>query len=488
MKKFLIRGGLSPFDNFSPLQVLSQNAIGDNVGNLLYAYGCFRTLFSEDTSLELDYYKGEQGYSQKQIDEINESYDGYLIPLADAFRPDFRTKLTIYTSLIRRLKIPVYLLGVGLRAPYEPNLQESFPFDAEVRDFIKAVLEHSAIVGLRGQITGDYLKKLGFREEKDYTVIGCPSMYSRGRALPELRKDSLEKDSRISINFSAVTPDPVMEMLLANLKKYPNHCFTGQNIQDLRLLYTGIPHSNDHNALYPAALSHQLYQEDRVRFFVNVPSWFSHMKTIDFTIGGRLHGNVAGVLCGCAPLFIMQDARMRELAEYHHFPRIPAQDIKPEDDFQELLAKVDLCSHLRQQAANFDHFLWFLEQNGLEHIYQDDPSRRQAPLDLEMEKRTYEPAVSSVIACGPAEGLSRCQSYAADLKSQRDTLKNRNQALRQETRKLQGRLQETQQKLQVCEKKLKQCQNEKRELQDRIHHPTRMARYYAKAAVRRLHK
>lgn len=74
-------------------------------------------------------------------------------------------------------------------------------------------------------------------------------------------------------------------------------------------------------------------------FFVNVPSWFDWMAKQDFVIGGRLHGNVAGVLNGCAPLFIAQDARMRELLQYHQFPIIPAQEIKSTDDFADLAAR-----------------------------------------------------------------------------------------------------------------------------------------------------
>ena len=278
MKKFLIRGGISPFDNFSPLQVLCRNAIGENSGNLLYAYGCYRSFFSDDVSLELDYYKAERGCTQKEIDKINREYDAYLIPLADAFRSDFKQKLRNYTALINKLKIPVYLLGVGIRAPYEPNLKDGFSFDKEVKDFIKAVLNHSAIVGLRGQITADYLKSLGFKEEKDFTVIGCPSMYSKGRHLPEIRFSELKEDSRISVNFSNTTPENVLEMIFSNLKKYPDSCFVGQNINDLRLLYTGINYKDAQLKEYPATMENEIFVEDRVRFFVNVPSWFSYMK------------------------------------------------------------------------------------------------------------------------------------------------------------------------------------------------------------------
>lgn len=53
-------------------------------------------------------------------------------------------------------------------------MSNSFPFDEDVKEFIKAVLDRSAKVGIRGEITASYLKRLGFREEIDFTVMGCP--------------------------------------------------------------------------------------------------------------------------------------------------------------------------------------------------------------------------------------------------------------------------------------------------------------------------
>ena len=481
MKKFLIRGGISPFDNFSPLQVLCRNAIGENSGNLLYAYGCYRSFFSDDVSLELDYYKAERGCTQKEIDKINREYDAYLIPLADAFRPDFKQKLRNYTALINKLKIPVYLLGVGIRAPYEPNLKDGFSFDKEVKDFIKAVLNHSAIVGLRGQITADYLKSLGFKEEKDFTVIGCPSMYSKGRHLPEIRFSELKEDSRISVNFSNTTPENVLEMIFSNLKKYPDYCFVGQNINDLRLLYTGINYKDAQLKEYPATMENDIFVEDRVRFFVNVPSWFSYMKERDITIGGRLHGNIAGVLCGCAPIFIPQDARMRELVEYHQFPSIPSSLVEPNWDFKELVLRLDLQSHIRQQSRNFDHFIEFLDTNGLEHIFKDDIERKEAPLDEKMDGILYEPSVTSIVCSSPEEAIDRCREYAVSLSAQKDALKKRNANLTE--------------KLQISEKKcskllkdLRMSEQNLANAQELIKHPTKLTRYYLRAAKRKIKK
>lgn len=153
-KRFLMRGGMSPLDNMSPETVIKNNSIGGNSGNLLYAYGVYRTLLTEDTVIDMDYYSVERGYTDAEIAEINEKYDAYICPLADAFRDKFREKLLKYAEFFNKLTIPCYVIGVGLRAPYEPKIGSPRIFDAEVRQFVKAVLEKSSVIGVRGLITG----------------------------------------------------------------------------------------------------------------------------------------------------------------------------------------------------------------------------------------------------------------------------------------------------------------------------------------------
>src|SRR5699024_3108787 len=143
------------------------NSIGGNVGNLIYAYSVYRTLTTEGGTITPDYYK----IDHNKADEINEKYDCYIIPLADAFREAFRPHLRRYTKQFKKLKIPVIVVGVGLRAPFEPKLDEGFPFDEDVKACVNAVLDRSSIIGLRGEITSTYLTKLGFREGIDHTVI-----------------------------------------------------------------------------------------------------------------------------------------------------------------------------------------------------------------------------------------------------------------------------------------------------------------------------
>lgn len=109
-----MRSGMTPFDNFTPSKVIGQGSIGGNSGNLVYAYSIYRALMTEDTEIDSTYYRLD--YTDKEIDKINEEYDLFVMPLADGFREGFEEKLKAHTRLVRRLKIPVIVIGVGLRA------------------------------------------------------------------------------------------------------------------------------------------------------------------------------------------------------------------------------------------------------------------------------------------------------------------------------------------------------------------------------------
>ncbi len=323
MKNILIRSGMSPFDTFDATEVIAKNGIGGNVGNLVYQYSIFRNLMTEDTIITPDYYN----YDPARADEINEKYDAYVIPLADAFREQFVPALRKYTKLIKQLKIPVYVIGVGLRAPFEPKLNEGFSFDEDVKAFVSAVLEKSNMIGLRGEITSKYLSRLGFREGIDHTVIGCPSMYAFGREL-NIRKTNITKDSIVSVNSSKLSQKNVLDFITRSLEDYPNHYFIPQWMKELVLTYVGAPSLEDSSDNYPVNMSDSLYKNNRVRFFLNVPTWLDFLKQADLSFGARLHGNITATIAGTPSILIPKDARMRELTEYHGLTHVWWNDME----------------------------------------------------------------------------------------------------------------------------------------------------------------
>ena len=406
MKNILIRSGISPLDTFDAAYMIDKNSIGGNVGNLIYAYSVYRTLMKEDTNIVPDYYSTDPN----RADEINEKYDAYVIPLADAFRPNFIPLLRRYTKLIKKLKIPVFVIGVGLRAPFEPKLNEGFPFDKDVKAFVSAVLEKSNMIGLRGEITSEYLTRLGFREGVDHTVIGCPSMYTFGREL-KIRDTNITKDSMICVNSSMTSPENVLNFISRSMEEYPNYYFIPQWLKEMILVYAGSPSVPGNAENYPAKMSHPAYMNNRVRFFLNAPTWIDFMKQADLSFGARLHGNVTATIAGTPSIIIPKDARMRELAEYHNLTRVWWNDITDETKLEDLIESVDFKAPEKVQAKNFDNFISFLDKNKIPHNYQDGISPTKTPLDERLSEVKLKPPITPVSGISMEEMVARWEEY-----------------------------------------------------------------------------
>ena len=175
MKKILMRAAMNPLDNLDSAKVIAYNMIGGNAGNMLFSYSVARTLMREN--VVIDTTLTDKMFTDGEVDRINQEYDCFILPLANAFRITFQKELVCLIELIRRLTIPCIVIGVGVQAKVDDTMAQDFAFDELSKQFIKEILERSAMIGVRGEITAEYMKKLGFVEEKNFTVIGCPSMY-----------------------------------------------------------------------------------------------------------------------------------------------------------------------------------------------------------------------------------------------------------------------------------------------------------------------
>lgn len=410
--------------------MIVRNSIGGNVGNLVYAYSVFRTLMTEGTTITPDYYR----INPADAEQINTNYDMYIIPLADAFREDFVPSLRKYTQLIKKLTIPVVVIGVGLRAPFEPKLNEGFPFDEDVKAFVSAVLERSNMIGVRGEITAKYLSRLGFREGIDHTMIGCPSMYAFGREL-KIRETNITTESMVTVNSSRLSPKHVLDFITRSMKEFPNHYFIPQWRKEMILTYAGAPALAKPADNYPVSMEDPAYQNDRVRFFLNVPTWLDFLRKADLSFGARLHGNIAATIAGS--LLLPKDARMRELAEYHQLTHVMANEITDQTKLSELIETLDFHQPEKRQAQNFDHFISFLNQNELDHIYKEKAIPDTVPFDEKLSKTKLLPPVTTVSGCSSTETAKRWEALMAleNVKKEK-TIKD----LKKKVKKYQGTL------------------------------------------------
>ena len=414
-RKILIRAGLSPLDHSSVSDIIRNNMIGGNVGNLVYAYSLFRMLMTDpETVLVPDYYKAESGlFTDRYADRISEEYEMYLIPLPDAFRSDFVQGLENLTKFVRRLKIPAVIIGCGIKAKLTQDISRGYAFDDTVLAFLKAVLEHSPMIGLRGERTMEYVQHLGLIPEKDATVIGCPSMYAFGPELA-IREPCVQPDSKIIVTNNPYAPSKVHRFLRRVMEEYPQAFFIPQRQEELQEMYLGTPLSA--TALskaaakapdYPRTIHDEVFSSGRSAFYLDYRSWRNAVSDADLCIGPRLHGNITCLLSGVPSLLIAKDMRTQEAADYHRFSYILQDEITDETALPSLLNRIDVKKTCEAQRENFLHYTRFLSECGIRHIYEDPDHPKESVLDKKLEGRKYRPPVRPASSVPPVVRLLR---------------------------------------------------------------------------------
>ena len=313
-------------------------------------------------------------------DEINERFDVYVIPLANAFRASFEETLVRLTAVIEKLTIPVVVLGVGVQTAKSHAPGAIRPFDDSVKAFVRAVLDRSPSIGVRGETTQAYLDELGFR---DVEVIGCPSMFLHGDRLVVTKRPTLDRDARIGMG---ITPriSRLGPIVSHHLERYPNFEYIGQDIEALRLLLWGeSPPDDDGTGPLPSYPAHPLVRDDKSVFFVDPWPWIDHMRRTDFVFGTRIHGSIAAVLAGTPDRPARRTMRRTlELARYLEIPHRWLGDVGPDVDAADLYDEADFGPLMTGHARRFRTFTTYLEKSGLRHVFQpgEDPSLFDAQL------------------------------------------------------------------------------------------------------------
>lgn len=420
MNKILIRAGIAPYESYSVREICRNNRFGDNVGNLLYAYSLFRWLMiSEETAVIPDRYRPENGLvSDSEIHRINEEYDCYVIPLADAFRKNFEKHLRLLTEFVNRLRIPVVLIGGGMAARLEDPSHVNRAGDESIRAFLDAVLSRSAMAGFRGEYTLDYLKKLGYLPEQHITVIGCPSVYTfgpkAGMRSPDL--SAISESSPLIVTNNIFANTQTHRFLRRVIDAYPDYLFLPQRVEELRMVYWG--HDLDLAGLpkdrpeYPVSLSDPFYDANHALFPLSIRRWLSVAGKGAFAVGPRLHGGIACMLRHVPTLMIAKDYRMKEVADYHQFAYIEQSSLTEDSKLEELVSRADFRRFAKAHGANFAHYCGFLRANGLRFLYESigpdaAPGQTSSALDKKMRSSKQMDSVSPYTEVSAAERTAR---------------------------------------------------------------------------------
>ncbi|WP_375389403.1 polysaccharide pyruvyl transferase family protein [uncultured Amnibacterium sp.] len=366
MSRILLRAHKDPFEVASPARVFRRNMIGDNVGNLLFSSASYKLLQTEGTEVAVGTLKG----GKAEADRINGEVDHVVIPLANAFRHSYVETLDRMSETIENLTVPVTVLGVGAQLKLDGRVDRLDSVKDHVVRFVRAVLDKSPSIGVRGEFTHTYLQGLGFRE---VDLIGCPSIFLHGPGLRiEKRVPALTRSSRISMNLSPYVPGlgPIVER---HTERYPNLRYAAQHRDALGMLldkeHKAATHRTDQSVL-PTHHGHPLVRDHRTSFFVDPEPWMRYLGGFDYSFGTRIHGNIAALLAGTPATVLAHDSRTLELVRYYDIPHRTMKQVGPTTDAAELYAEADFTAFNARHAERFDVFASFLGEHGLRHVYQ----------------------------------------------------------------------------------------------------------------------
>lgn len=360
--RVLLRGYVDPRSTVTAAEVLEHDLIARNSGNLIFGEAAFQVLDRPDTDLTVTDFRGWW----RQADRINAEFDAVVLPFANAFRPEYLPTLRRFTRLVRRLTVPVTVLGIGAQSDLDYTFDPLAPVEDDVRDFVSAVLDRGPSIGVRGEFSAAYLAHLGF---SDVEVVGCPSVFRHGAALPPTRTTTLTRESPLAINLTPSVEHP--GLLAHHLDRYPNLAYVAQSGAELRTLLEGTTQARggpDH----PRDPADRVYAEGRTRFFLDAPSWIDFLRGVDFTFGTRIHGNVASLLAGTPAHVLAHDSRTRELSEYLGIPCTRVDRLVPGTDAAELHARSDPRPFQDGHAARLDRFRGYLDAHAVPHTLGTD--------------------------------------------------------------------------------------------------------------------
>jgi hypothetical protein len=407
MTRLLIRSGKDPFTPVVAESTLTQDVFNSNSGNYLFQHSVWKALSVEGAELVPNGTLSERvPPNPGDAARINEEFDHFVVPMANAFRPEFAPRLDRLSELLEDLTVPVTVTGIGAQAAHGQGAESLAAISDTVKRFVGLVLDRSASIGVRGEFTKAYLVGLGF-PESSVDIIGCPSLFLHGRDFRVDKKvPAISGDSRLALNL---TPEVagIGPFATAQAERHPHLTYIGQDAHDLRLLLWGIPFPHVVDPSVPVHLDHPLYQSDRMRLFLDTWTWYDFLATQDFAYGTRFHGNVAALLGGTPALLLAHDSRTLELAEYHRMPYVVMPELTADLKAEDLYERTDLSGFNAALPEGFDRYTAFLERNGLSHIWS--AGAEAGDFDERLATATFPPPVQPLVSSNGHEIASRLQ-------------------------------------------------------------------------------
>lgn len=383
-KRYLMRLGKTPFESVDAYRTLDRNTLGTNNGNLLYGAASHKLFSTQDTVVDANHYQ----INAAMADRVNDEYDGFILPLADCFRPTFEGELLRTAQFLERLTIPFMMMSGGAKLPLGGDPAALKKIEPTVKRFARAVLNGSSKLSVRGEVSAQYLRSLGFN---DVIAVGCPSMTLWGPGHQVDVPETLEQGAPVAYNVE--TKDPFGGDLIEDADRNYLATYMPQEHETLELMLWATEPYRETDHRLPLTASHQQFTAGRAEFYLDGYPWLERLGEMAFSFGARAHGNIAAVLGGTPCVMLTHDSRTIELARHHGIPYVVRGSEAGPTTVQELYALADFTEFNRSHTQRFDILSNFIHENGFEHIYDPGQEAARASYEARIAATTFPPPV-----------------------------------------------------------------------------------------------
>lgn len=309
---------------------LAMRKVGDNSGNLVFQYAV-TNLIDEPTAIigvDVPWHVGK----------IRQACRVVAIPSANFLREGF--DLTTYVNFLEKVELPLVFIGLGAQA--DDFDKKEFDFHPSVYRLIDLIKERSGRTSVRGEFTARVLERFGI---SDYEITGCPSNFiNQSPDFPEMINAKLQRPVRSFIThadepWAKKTAKREVEQRLVAWTRSGRAIMVQQAVPKvLEYLRQNNPFAGGKiGEEFEANLAKTLMPEADIRTFrdfiaikmrtyYSVDQWLEDSSKFDFSVGLRLHGNMAAWQSGTPALWITHDARTEELTNTMGLPNIGIQD------------------------------------------------------------------------------------------------------------------------------------------------------------------
>ena len=301
--------------------------------------------------------------SDETIDEINNSFDLVIYPMANFFNKEYVIGSEKLAETISKIKIPVYIISCGAQADNYDCVEKLVKEIGEPsKKFISAVYKTGGEFSLRGYFTKEFFSRLGFNSA---VVTGCPSLYQLGR---DFKVDNSKVDaSQLKPVFNGR-----YKHYIEAIMSYENSAYIDQDLFGKCLFDDTYLNDKSLNFMinyyrHLGIESTEMLAKNKIKLIADMNDWYSYIKNSNFnySFGSRIHGSIVALLAGVPATVLAIDTRTQEMAEFFDIPckKINAKSKYNSRDVYETYLKADYEKFNNSFSQKFDNYEKFLKDH-----------------------------------------------------------------------------------------------------------------------------